>query len=386
MEENKMEKPVGDEFVIGEGFVVDETAYTPKEPKKPKKHKKKGVGDALLNIFGIISVSVILAFVCVLFIFEYVGIGFNRGHSVSLEVPEGASTIWIANELKEKNCINSAFMFRVYTTITGNNGKYKHGVYTFKNELGYSELRDMLIEGGESGETVEVRIPERATIDEIIAILEEKGVCKRYEFLEAMNEGSYNYSFVDEIPEQSVYYRFEGYLFPDTYEFYCYDNPLECATLAIDKMLAQTEKMLGEDIEKKAEDMGYTVHEILTMASIVELEASGEPEEMKNVAQVFYNRLNDWEMPLLGSSPTARYKYGKGRYDTNKNPGLPPGPYCSPSLSAIEAALNPNTECKAAYFVTDSNMNFYYTHSLQEHNSIIAKLKRENNWIYEYYD
>ena len=383
MDDNNKNNSVGDEYVIGEGFVVDEDAAEEVKPKLKKNAKKKAktVGAVLFRFATIISIAVILAFLLILFFMEYLGIKLGETRDIVLEIPSGASTSKIAEILKEENAVNSALMFRVYTTLTGNNGKYKAGVYTFKNELGYSELADMLIEGGESGETTTVMIPERASIDDIAQLLVDNGVCTRADFIAAMDSDRYDYWFVDEIPEQSVYYRFEGYLFPDTYEFYCYDNSSECAELAIDKMLSRMEQELDKlDAKKKAEEMGYSVHEILTMASIVELEASGEPEEAKNVAQVFYNRLNDWEYPLLGSSPTAEYKYGKGRYDTNKVAGIPPGPYCSPSAMAIEAALEPNEECKATYFVTDKDMKFYYTHSLKEHNDIIWKLKKDGMW------
>ena len=123
------------------------------------------------------------------------------------------------------------------------------------------------------------------------------------------------------------------------------------------------------------------MHEIMTLASIVEAEASGFEKEMPNVAAVFFNRLNWEDQPnLLGSTPTASYPYGNGKYDTNKNPGLPPGPICSPSLSAIRAVLYPTEEFQYDYFVTDKNMEFYYTKTLQEHNATIARLKKEGMW------
>ncbi len=387
-EENKTpNQPEGDEFVIGEGFVVadEETAEEPE--KKEKKRKKSGVGGALLRVVLIFVISLCLAFVIILFGAEYLGLGIGRGQEVVIEIEQGAPTAKIAQQLKDENAINSAFMFRVYSKLMGYDGKYQYGVYTFRNELGYEDIADMLCTAGQKAETVRVTIPERASLDDIVALLVENGVCTRSDFMTAMDSDRYNQFFIADLPSDAVYYRFEGYLFPDTYDFYCYDDSAECAELAIDRMLSRMEEVLLEaKAEEKAKELGYTVHEVLTMASIVELEASGNETEMRNVAQVFYNRLNDWENPLLGSSPTAKYKYGKGRYDTNTAPGIPPGPYCSPSAAAIGAALEPNTECKATYFVTDASMNFYYTHSLQEHNQIIRKLKAEKNWIYEYFD
>lgn len=378
------------DFIIGEGFLVDENADTvihtdPKKIARQKSKNGKAVLSALVRIFIIIGVSLLLAFTIILFTADYLGIGIDRGHDVVVEIPQGASTIKIAELLREENAISSPLLFRVYSKIKGYDGRYQYGVYTFNNEVGYEIIADMLLTEGAKPESVMVTIPERASVDDIAKILSENGVCEKVDFYNALDKFTYEQNFIKDIPSKEVYYRFEGYLFPDTYDFYSYDSE-SCAVLAVDKMLSKTEEVLKqENAEARATEMGYTLHEVMTMASIVELEASGQPDEMANVAQVFYNRLNNWENPLLGSSPTAKYRYGSGRYDTNTAPGLPPGPYCSPSLSAIKAALYPNTENTATYFVTDASMKFYYTYSLAEHNKIIRELKAANNWIYETY-
>ena len=184
------------------------------------------------------------------------------------------------------------------------------------------------------------------------------------------------------IPTQSVYYRFEGYLYPDTYQFFANSDGQSgesCAKKAVKKMLDQMQNILNDDFIAKTEVKGYSVHEVLTMASIIELETSGYPNDMAKVSQVFYNRLNWKDQPaMLGSTPTSEYI--DSRYDTNKHEGLPPGPLCSPSKAAIEAALNPDTSVKEDYFVTDKNMKFYYTSSFDEHNDLINQLKSEGLW------
>ena len=134
---------------------------------------------------------------------------------------------------------------------------------------------------------------------------------------------------------------------------------------------------------QKISESGYTLHEIMTMASIVELEAGGSPDEMANVAAVFYNRLESDDFTTLGSSPTRKYPYGGGKYNTYESPGLPPGPLCSPSLKSIEASIEPTEDFDYYYFVTDASMKFYYNKTLAEHNSTIARLQAANNWIYE---
>lgn len=347
---------------------------------KRKKENRNAKIKALVWVLLIFAVSIVFAIGIMLFASEYLGIGLGEPKQCVVEIDEGSGTKAIARELKDSGAINSSLMFRIYSKLSGNDGKYLYGVYNFSSELGYKDIANKLKTEGALAETVKVTIPEMSNIKQIMEILEEKGVCTQADFKNAVLNGNYEFDFVKEIPEEEVHFKFEGYLFPDTYEFYCYDSK-ECAELAILKMLENTDKRLTSEVRAKIKSMGYTIHEVLTMASIVELEASSSPEEMSNVAAVFYNRLN-WDEPkMLGSSPTADYPYGNGRYDTNVNEGLPPGPLCAPSENAIMAAVYPTKDFTATYFVTDKDMNFYYNNSLAAHNQTIQKLKNEGKWL-----
>ncbi len=349
---------------------------------KSARKKKKGLIKNIVWILVIVCVSVGIAAAVLVGTGEYLGIGRGRGREVVVEIDSGMSTRAIAKRLKESGAINNALTFRLYSKVKGLDSKFSYGVYTFNNEIGYEDLARMLMTQGAKADSVTVTIPEMASIDDMAKILEEKGVCTADDFKNEVNYGEYTNAFLEGLPADKVYYRFEGYLFPDTYDFYCYESK-PCAKLAVQKMLDRMEEEWTDKNIQKAKDMGYSVHQILTMASIVELEAGGTPNEMANVAQVFYNRLASPDFKTLGSSPTRKYPYGGDRYNTYKCEGLPVGPLCAPSHNAIEAALNPNTQQKATYFVTDKSMNFYYNTTLAAHNATISKLQRENNWIYE---
>ena len=376
-------------YLIGEnGFSLKEDddlnfkANRSSRTKNKSRKKKKTVGGlkTVLWVIVICVVSVLLAAGILLFSCEYLGIRLSEGKECTVEIKRGMSTSQIADQLEKSDAISNKLLFRVFSKLGGYDGTYKYGVYTFTNELGYKDLAKMLQTQGEVADSVEVTIPEGSSIDDIIKILSEKGVCTKSDFRNAVRNGKYDFDFVNEIPVSAVYYRFEGYLFPDTYRFYCYDSS-KCAELAIRKMLENLDKRLTPEIRTKIKNSGYTIHQVLTMSSIVELEASNAPSEMPNVAAVFYNRLH-WDEPkLLGSSPTAKYPYGNGRYDTNKTEGLPPGPLCAPSENAIKAAVNPTPNFAATYFVTDSDMKFYYNNSLADHQKTIAKLKAQNKWL-----
>lgn len=355
-----------------------------REAKKKLKTKRAAAKiRSVIWIIAIFAVSVILAGFIMLFAVEYLGITFGDTAQCVVEIEKGMGTSQIANELEKSGAINSSFMFRVYSRLSGKDGSYQYGVYTFSNELGYSDIARKLQEEGATAKSVTVTIPEMSRMDQIMEILEKNGVCTKADFRNAVLNGTYEFDFVKEIPEEEVYYKFEGYLFPDTYDFYCYDSA-ECAELAILKMLENTNSKLTPQVREKIEKSGYTIHEVLSMASIVELEASAYPEEMANVAAVFYNRLT-WDEPkFLGSSPTAEYPFGNGRYNTNApdgTEGFPPGPLCAPSLNAILAAANPTENFSATYFVTDSDMKFYYNTSYSAHIKTINNLKAQGKWL-----
>ena len=178
-------------------------------------------------------------------------------------------------------------------------------------------------------------------------------------------------------------YRLDGYLFPDTYEFYNYDDPEQCAKLAIDKLLGEMNERFTAEMRAQASEMGYSMHEILSLASIIELEAGGASyEDKQKVAEIFYNRLNDWgDSALLQSNPTRKYPYGEGAYNTYEKAGLPVGPLCSPSIDSIKAALNPSADQPGYYyFITDKNMKFYYNKTHNAHINTQNRLMREGNY------
>lgn len=373
-----------DDFIIGKDFNIEESnsQQVSVKPNKRKKGKRVPAGvKTLIWVLSIVVVSVGLAFGIIFTAADYFGLGFGRGNDCVIELEKGTSTIKIAQKLKDSGAVKIPILFRLYSKVKGYENSYKYGVYEFNNEIGYSGIAEMLMRDGAKADSVKVTIPEMASVDDIAEILSKAGVCTKDDFINEVRHGEFNFDFVKEIPEDSVYYRLEGYLFPDTYDFYSYDSK-ECAHLAISKML-ETLKQKIEPVKDEINKSKYSFHQIMTMASIVELEAGGSPGEMSNVAAVFFNRLDSKNFQTLGSSPTRKYPYGGDRYNTYVCEGLPVGPLCSPSFNSIKATLNPTKDFDFYYFVTDASMNFYYRKTIKEHNAIIAKLKAENNWIYE---
>lgn len=374
-----------DDFVIGKGFEIENNKndFSISNSKKSSKKKKK-LKNSLKTIAWILSIvvaSVGIAFGIIFAGADYMGIGFGRGDNCVIEIEQGMSTKQIAEKLKESGSVKIPLLFRVYAKLKHFDSQFKYGVYNFNTESGYEALAEMLIKDGAKAKSVKVTIPEMSTIDDIATLLENAGVCNKSDFIDAVQNGDFDYDFVKAIPYEKVYYRLEGYLFPETYDFYSYDSK-ECAYLAVDKMLSTLDSKLTDELIKKISAGKYTLHEIMTMASVVELEAGGSKDEMSKVAAVFYNRLNSPDYTKLQSDPTTKYPHGDGRYNTYKSEGLPPGPLNSPSLSSIIASISPEQNFDYYYFVTDASMNFYYNKTLADHNATVKKLKAEKNWIY----
>ena len=194
----------------------------------------------------------------------------------------------------------------------------------------------------------------------------------------------------DAIKNKDIYYSLEGYLYPDTYEFY--------STASVDdifrKMLNNMQKKLDK-YKNEIESSKYSIHEMLTLASIIELEA-GNANDRKGVAGVFYNRLKaGWS---LGSDVTTYYaekidnwsrdlyksELSKcNKYNTRSScmaGKLPVSPICNPGISSIEACIEPK-EHKYYYFVADKYGKTYFSKTDSEHTSTVSRLKREGLWI-----
>lgn len=376
----------------------------PNNKVKKKKKKLPSWAKILIWILSIVIAAVLISTVVIVGTGEYLGIGPGRGVKCTVQIDKGMSTRQIAAELKESGAIGNELAFRIFSKLKGFDGKYSYGVYSFNNEIGYNDLAKKLMSEGQKAETVTVVIPEgtgindytknvngkKVTVPGIATLLENAGVCSKKDFLAALEKATVPASLSGNLNTTQTYYSLEGYLFPDTYNFYSYDSK-ECAVLAVEKMLKQTDKLFTEDMRKKAESMGYSMNKILTMASIIQMESGLNTTDMPGVAAVFYNRLNNSaSFPTLGSSPTCYYgdsfKNDDGRYNTYNVKGLPPGPLCSPGIAAINAALNPAENSPYYYFVTDSTGKFYFHKTLAEQNATINRLKQGNNWIYEYFN
>lgn len=234
--------------------------------------------------------------------------------------------------------------------------------------------------------TVRVTIPEGSTAADIGALMEQNGLFTRADFLVQVNRGTETSSLVQEIGDwENRAFLLEGYLFPDTYEFYKDAQP----DRVIQKLLDNLEKKITNAHKARAEALGMSMDEALTLASVIQAEA-GDPKQMKTVSSVLHNRLNSTSHPRLECDVTIFYlredvqpflTEDKDRfnsfYNTYKCTGLPEGPICNPGMDAINAALYPE-QTEYFYFATDKAGNYYYAKTLEEHNRNWAAIKKVN--------
>ena len=275
---------------------------------------------------------------------------------VEVTVPDDFTVDDVADILFSQGLIRYRKLFGIYGDLSHAEDTIDPGTYQLHRNFDYRALVYGMSE--DDGEMIEVSVtvPEGYTLDQIAALLEDKGVCSVEKFMAAAADAEFEYDFLEGIPTGDAY-RLEGYLFPDTYNFYLNDDPER----VIDKFLTDFDIRFTDEMLGRAQSMGMSIREILTIASIVEKEA-GDNSERADVASVIYNRLASDEYSMLGMDSTVYYAASRmgtefntgldSPYNTYRVVGLPAGPIASPGLRSIEAALYPN-ETEYLFFAVD---------------------------------
>lgn len=347
---------------------------------KKKRRKKRGHGHIIFGVIlsvVIISVSILAAVFILKASKELLGLDKSDIEMV-IDIPMNSSTADIAEQLFHEGIIADPSLFRLFSRIKGADGTYIAGTHKLSPKMDYGTIIEILQEEAENKrETADVVFPEGITILEAAKRLEDKGVCDADEFIRVFNTSEFGFDFEENIKVSSMkFYKMEGYLFPDTYQFYLDEDPRVVAK----KIYANFEKRVTPDYYGRMRDLEMDLEEVLTLASIVQAEAANT-RDMKRVASVFYNRLNNPdEYPLLQSDPTTNYvedvimpnievksEIMFEAYDTYRGAGLPPGPICNPGLDAINAVLYP---AETDYYYFCSNLDtgeFFFAETLEEH-------------------
>lgn len=294
---------------------------------------------------------------------------------MTLEIDTDTSLHKLAHHLKENGFISNIPYFKVEAFLAKVKPPFKPGQYTVSSNMSSSEILAMLTTDiTDEDETIRFMIPEGYTIPQIAAKLESEGIVESTAFLDAVQNRTYDYNFLKVIPE-NVTYKLEGYLFPDTYIIRKGATPEEI----IVKMLTRF-KEITDQYNTYLSNTNYSLHDILTIASMIEGEAKLD-EERATISGVIYNRL-DAHINLQMCS-TIQYLLDKRKvnlsfddlkvdspYNTYLYTGLPPGPICNPGEASFEAALLPEVHDYYYFVVANSETgSHHFSTTAQEHSN-----------------
>lgn len=313
---------------------------------------------------------------------------------VEVVIKQGMSTSQIASLLKKKYLIKDEFFFKVYMKLNRRDS-IKASTYYLSKNMSLDNIVSLL-EKGASNTDISITFKEGKTIKDYAKVLSETTNISEDEFLTKMKDKTYLTSLIksywfltDAILDSNIYYGLEGYLAPDTYNFKDKDVTVE---EVIKTLLDQEEKNLSPYKDTLSK---MNVHEVLTLASISELEGLKDTDR-KLIVGVFQNRLS--KGMNLGSDVTTYYAFNQAMdkdltsemfntynpYNTRSSEmagKLPVGPICNPSIESIMASINP-TKSDYYYFVADKNGNVYYTKTSSEHSAKVKELKEKGDWIW----
>lgn len=347
-----------------------DTVPTGKTRKKQRRSLPTNIAEGVIYVGGILLISFILATIGWRWAGDVLALN-KEPLTASVTITEGESLGDVTAELKEKGLVKYGYLFQLFASFTHKAEKITAGSYELSTVMDYSALLNNISSTSAYRETVTVTIPEGYTVEEIFKLMENKGVCSYNDLLKVAQEETFDFDFLKDV-KTTKEKRLEGYLFPDTYEFYKGAD----AKNVINTMLKNFDERFDSKMEAEMQLLGYSKNDIIIMASIIEKETDGG--DQRNIASVIQNRLkNTWATPkgYLQVDSTIQYLLKERKkkltdkdleidspYNTYKNPGLPIGPICNPGLTAIEAALEPN-KTNYYYFMLgkDGTTHFFDT-------------------------
>lgn len=388
-------------------FEEDAPVRNPVKRRKKKKqiNHTRTMGQIFLGVVlsvACICVGIYLSVKVIVGLQDFTGMS-KKSREYTVEITDNMSVDDIAETLYETGVIKMPSLFKTYLKISEKEDGFLNGEFTLNSNMSYSNIEIALKTKKKYTETVSIMIPEGYTALQVGQLLEENYVCRAEDFMRCYKDKLNKYDFEEGIEENSVRLNMlEGYLFPDTYEFYIIDDlkenklfdTYEYAMQAAEKMFSNFESKITKQMKARMNELGMTLDETIILASLIQKEGNDE-ENMSMVSSVFHNRLESPdEFPQLQTDTTTTYindvinasmsedseNYDKiiAAYDTYVCEGLPAGAICNPGLMAINAALYP-AETDYYYFLASSDGVFYYaqTHEQHEENIINAALRDE---------
>lgn len=347
--------------------------------RRSRRHKNSGCAGTMVYVIAVVGASLVISLAAIFTandVFAFV----KDNAMQQFYVSENTKLADLAKDLDKQGIINYGTVFKAYLAVKGNSADdVLAGEYQLNPSMDYGQIIDKLTNSS-SSDTLQITIPEGYSVAQVRQLLLDNHVCTADALDKVLNQYPFKHDFLqDEKPVEEGW--LEGYLFPDTYEIYKGNGSV---VDTVNKMLNNFASRYGSEITDGANELGRSMHDIVTVASLVEREAQRDDERAR-IAGVIYNRLNNSsEFPYL--QVDASVLYGLGRtsgkltdedlksdspYNLYTTEGLPPGPICNPGYASLYAASHPESH-DYYYYVAMPDGSHLFASSYEEHQRNIA--------------
>ena len=379
-------REAGEEYISDaelDAIEAEEAGYEERDwrPVRFRRDSRTGCLGGLMYAAFVISISVVLA--CVAWMAASDVLALNKAeHTAIVSVPEGFKIDDVADALKDAGLIEYKFLFRLFSMISDAETKIKPGEYKLSTNFDYRALVAKMQTGSSAQQTTKITFPEGYTMEQMFELLAEENICSILSLWDSATNTMFTYSFLeDEKIVRGEPLRLEGFLFPDTYEFYVGEQ----ASSVLNKFLDNFRRKLNADMKLQAENLSMSIREIVIIASMIEREAGEKADDAERamIASVIYNRLKVG-MPLQIDA-TVMYALEEHKsvlttedlgidspYNTYLNAGLPPGPISNPGINAIRAALLPADSSNYYYALEAETGKHKFFTNLTDHERFVA--------------
>ena len=350
------------------------------------------VAGAFLYVLLVIGASGVLATVGWVWACDLLGLN-KEPASATIEIKDDTDFSAVVDTLEKEGLIQYKFLFKLYAWFSHAEGKIAPGTYELNTEMDYHALVSSMGSSSSTRKTADVTIKEGLTIDQVFELLDDRGVTSVDKLRDMAANYDYAFDWLRGIP-LGDYHRLEGYLFPDTYTFELGENP----KYVINKMLVNFDAKMDEYMAQyTGEDAQYSLHDIVTVASMIEKETDGtnndERNDYRSIASVIYNRLEHPEAETVGllqidatlvylnggKVPTEADKAIDSPYNTYKYAGLPKGPISNPGMTSLLAAMDPDSTNYYFYALNPETKQHEYSRTLAEHQAKLDKFAAAGN-------
>lgn len=365
-----------------------------REPSQPRPRKKRArrrsagarVAGAFLYVILVIGLSAVLATLGWAWACDLLGLN-KEPLSIEVTIDDDTDFNAVVDQLEEAGLIQYKFLFKLYAQFSHAKDKIAPGKYELNTEMDYHALVSSMGSSSSTRLTTDITIKEGLTIDQVFDLLDDRGVTS----VDKLRDMAANYDYAfDWLRDRPLgdYHRLEGYLFPDTYTFELGENP----KYVINKMLVNFDAKMDEYMDKySGEDAQYSLHDIVTIASMIEKETDGtntaERNDYRSISSVIYNRLEnptaetagylqiDATLVYLngGKVPTEADKAINSPYNTYLYQGLPAGPISNPGMQSLLAAMNPDSTNYYYYVLNPETKQHEYSRTYAEHDALVQR-------------